>query len=537
MIIPIGTKSTLALKPKLTIGLIATNFVVACITIPLMMGSGKALLKVQGERFAKQIRLYLGEHREDGLPAGVTRAEVVEAIGELETAEDAPSLQLALYRTLQTTGVSPETFQRYGETLQGREESTYVGPGGGSSSAFADWKALREQEQKITDGSVFNLLGLIPGKMNRFYTFFTHIFVHGGIWHLLGNMLFLWVVGCLLEDSWGRIPFLVFYLAGGAFAGLVHCLQDTTSSMPLVGASGAIAATMGAFTVRHFLTKIRFFYFFLLFLKPYVGTFSLPAFVFLPFWFVGQIVLRYLDGYLGGVTNVAYMAHIGGFTAGLIVALAMRITGFEERFLAPSVRRSRVKAGVLRDPRFDRASELLARGNREGALALFAKLLDDRPHDIEMIKDVALLYHEKGLPDDSAALNEKALKLMILGENMEEAARFTADLISAPGALRINPQHLMRVAKWLTEHESYGQAYDLYRAIIASNKAPNVLSKAYIALARLLSDKMNNTRDALALLEEARKIPLDPEWEETMSQIETVLRDRENALYAPDVPC
>jgi tetratricopeptide (TPR) repeat protein len=154
-----------------------------------------------------------------------------------------------------------------------------------------------------------------------------------------------------------------------------------------------------------------------------------------------------------------------------------------------------------------------------------------------MIKDVALLYHEKGLPDDSAALNEKALKLMILGENMEEAARFTADLISAPGALRINPQHLMRVAKWLTEHESYGQAYDLYRAIIASNKAPNVLSKAYIALARLLSDKMNNTRDALALLEEARKIPLDPEWEETMSQIETVLRDRENALYAPDVPC
>jgi|GEM_PF-2509088 len=536
MIIPIGTKSTLALKPKLTIGLIAANFIVACITIPLMMENGKALVKVQGERCAKQIRLYLGEHRENGLPEGVSRAEVVESIGELETAEDAQGFHLALYRTLQMTGVSPEAFRRYAETLQGMEESTYIGPGGGSSGTLAEWKALRERERKITDESVFNRFGLIPGKMNRLYTFFTHIFIHGGIWHLLGNMLFLWVVGCLLEDSWGRIPFLVFYLAGGAFAGLVHCLQDTSSIMPLVGASGAIAATMGAFTVRHFLTKIRFFYFFLLILKPYVGTFSLPAFVFLPLWFVGQIALRYLDGYLGGGTNVAYMAHIGGFMAGLTAALAMRITGFEERFLAPSVRRSRVNAGVLRDPRFDRACALLERGNREGARSLFARLLDDRPQDIEMIRDIALLYREKGLLDDSAALSEKALKLMILRENMDEAARLAADLIGAPGELRVNAQHLMRVAKWLTEHESYGQAYDIYRAIIASNKAPNVLSKAYVALARLLSDKMNNTRDALALIEEARTIPLDPEWEETMSQIEAVLKDRENSLYAPGVP-
>jgi membrane associated rhomboid family serine protease len=536
MIIPIGTKSTLALKPKLTIGLIAANLIVACITIPLMTASGKALLKVQGERYARQIQLYLGEHSEDGLPEGVSRAEVTESIGELETAEDARSFQIALYRTLQMTGISSETLRRYGETLLTKDESTYTGPGGDPSGLLAGWKALRERERKITDGSVFNRFGLVPSKMNRLYTFFTHIFVHGGIWHLLGNMLFLWIVGCLLEDSWGRLPFLVFYLAGGAFAGLVQCLQDTSSIMPLVGASGAIAATMGAFTVRHFMTKIRFFYFFLVILKPYVGTFSLPAYVFLPFWFVGQIALRYLDGFMGGGSNVAYMAHIGGFAAGLTVALAIRVTGFEERYLAPSVRRSQVKAGVLRDPRFDRACELLMRGNREGARALFAKLVDDRAQDIGMIRDIALLCRENGLPDDSAALNEKALKLMILGENMDEAARFTAELIGAPGELRVNAQYLTRVAKWLTEHESYGQAYDIYRAIIASNKAPNVLSKAYVALAWLLSDKMNNTRDALALIEQARTMPLDPEWDESMSRVLTVLKDRENSLYAPDLP-
>jgi len=532
MIIPIGTKSSLALKPKLTIGLIAANAIVAAITIPLMLTTESALLRVRGERFATQIRLYLEDHQREDAFALIPSAGVEPALRELETAKDVQGLQIALYNSFQTTGILPGEFESYKETLRSGGESDR-GSAIGSSGMLAAWKTLCAKEQEISDGSVLNRFGLIPGKMNRVYTFFTHLFLHGGIWHLLGNMLFLWIVGCLLEDSWGRLPFLAFYIAGGALAGLVHCFQDTTSSMPLVGASGAIAAAMGAFTIRHFWTKIKFFYFFLFFFKPYAGTFYLPAFVFLPFWFMTQVAFHYLNGIAGGGSNVAYMAHIGGFSAGLLAALMMRITGFEERFLAPAVRKTQVKAGVLKDPRFERACELLKRGNRESARALFNKLLDDRLEDIDMIQDIALLYRENGLADDYGTLTEKALKLMILQGRMEEAARFALDILDRRDQVRINAQYLMRVAKWLTERGSFGEAHDVYRSIIARDQPSNVSSKAYLALAKLLSDKMNNSRDALALLREAREKPLESEWEETITQLEALLSDRENTLYVP----
>jgi membrane associated rhomboid family serine protease len=536
MIIPIGTKSSLALKPKLTIGLIAANVVVAAITLPLMIRTESSLLKVRGERLAVEIRLFLAERSNANAPFGVSPGVVEEALGDLEAARNMQSLQLALYNALLTANIQPGEFEKYERTLRQRDTSE-GGADTGASDLLAARKALRTREQEISDGSVFGRFGLLPGRMNRIHTFFTHLFLHGGIWHLLGNMLFLWVVGCLLEDSWGRIPFLAFYLAGGALAGLVHCFQDTSSLTPLVGASGAIAAVMGAFTIRHFWTKIKFFYFFLFFFKPYVGTFHLPAFVFLPFWFMTQLALHYLNGIMGGGSNVAYAAHIGGFSAGLLAALAMRFTGFEERFLAPSVRKTQVKAGVLRDPRFERACELLKRGNRDSARALFNKLLDDRLEDVELIQDIALLYRENGLADDYGALTEKALKLMILKGNMEEGTRLALETLNRRDGARINAQYLMRIAKWLTEQQSYGEAHDIYRSIIAVGQPPNVASKASIALAKLLSDKMNNTRDALSVLKEARREPLEAETEEIIAQLEAVLGSRENSLYATDAPC
>ena len=532
MIIPIGTKSSLALKPKLTIGLIAANIIVAAITLPLMLRTESSLLGVRGERFAVQIRLYLAEHPDEYASPGGAPEIIEPALRDLETAKDMESSQIALYTAFQAAGIQPEEFERYGDTLgdrDGSDDSSAPGPSG----VLAAWKTLRVKEDEIYSGSVFGRFGLLPGKMNRFHTFFTHIFLHGGIWHLLGNMLFLWIIGCLLEDSWGRAPFFVFYLAGGALAGLVHCLQDTTSLVPLIGASGAIAAAMGAFTIRHFRTEIKLFYFFLFFFKPYMGTFCLPAFVFLPFWFMSQIALHYLHGIMGIGTNVACAAHIGGFSAGILAALAMRFTGFEERFLGPLVRKSQIKAGVLKDPRFERACELLKQGNRESARVLFNKLLDDRLEDIELIQDIALLYRENGLTDDYGILTEKALKLMILKGCMEEAAHLALATLSQPDKVRINAQYLMRIAKWLTEQGSYGDAYDIYSSIIPPGQPSNVSSKAYLALAKLLSDKMNNTRDALAMLKEARRGPLESDMEEAIAQLEAILNDKVNTLYAP----
>jgi len=152
--------------------------------------------------------------------------------------------------------------------------------------------------------------------------FFTSMFLHGGWLHLAGNMLYLWVFGDNVEDKLGHGRYLVFYLVCGLAASLLHVFIAPSSSMPTVGASGAISGVLGAYLLMfpraRVLTVIPIF-FFLQFAE-------LPALVVLGFWFVmqffnGLISLGYETGGMGGV---AWWAHVGGFVAGLILILPFR---------------------------------------------------------------------------------------------------------------------------------------------------------------------------------------------------------------------
>jgi membrane associated rhomboid family serine protease len=357
--------------------------------------------------------------------------------------------------------------------------------------------------------------------MGRIYTFITHMFVHGDIWHLLGNMLFLWVVGCLLEDSWGRWPFLGFYLLGGIIAGAAHCLQDTSSAIPLIGASGAIAAAMGAFTIRHFMTKIKFFYFFIFLFRPLWGTFYLPAFIFLPFWFVEQLVLKSISDFVGAA-DVAYLAHIAGYMAGVSAALIVKATDLEKKWLAPMVNRKQIDEGVLKDPRFEEACQLIETGNVERGRMLFDRLLAERPDDIGLKHDIATIYREHGLGDASCELAADAMKAMLLQSRDEEAAQLALEMIGdrSPACVDLNPQLLLRVGRWLAAHDRYGEAHDVYRFIIGVGTVPQISAKASLALAKTLAGPMDNPRDAEAVLEEALRLDVGPQMHE---EIETAL--------------
>ncbi len=149
-------------------------------------------------------------------------------------------------------------------------------------------------------------------------TLVTSQFLHGGWLHLLGNMLFLWIFGNNVEDRLGRIQFLVFYLAGGVVAALAQVAIDPESTIPTVGASGAIAATLGGYLVLFPRARITS----LVFLGFFYQLINVPAVVVLAFWFVLQLV----DGIASlGITEetggVAFFAHIGGFVFGALVAL------------------------------------------------------------------------------------------------------------------------------------------------------------------------------------------------------------------------
>ncbi|HEY0443593.1 MAG TPA: rhomboid family intramembrane serine protease [Candidatus Limnocylindrales bacterium] len=152
----------------------------------------------------------------------------------------------------------------------------------------------------------------------------TSLFLHGSWLHLLGNMLYLWIFGNNIEDRLGRVAFLGFYLFGGVAAAAAQVAIAPDSGLPLIGASGAIAATLGAYVVLYPRAKILS----LVFLGFFYQLIEVPALLVLGFWFVLQLI----DGAtsLGASSaqgGVAFFAHIGGFVAGALAAMAVRARG------------------------------------------------------------------------------------------------------------------------------------------------------------------------------------------------------------------
>lgn len=147
------------------------------------------------------------------------------------------------------------------------------------------------------------------------HTVLTSMFLHAGWFHLAGNMLFLWIFGDNLEDSFGHIPFLIFYLLCGLAADFAHIITDLGSLVPTVGASGAIAGVMGGYLLLFPKARVDVIFFFLVFFKR----FTIPAWIVLIIWFGLQIFNGVGADLSGG--GVAYGAHIGGFIAGFLLTL------------------------------------------------------------------------------------------------------------------------------------------------------------------------------------------------------------------------
>ena len=162
-----------------------------------------------------------------------------------------------------------------------------------------------------------------PGGPENWVTVFTAMFMHGGLLHLGGNMLFLWIFGNNVEDSMGRVKFLAFYLLGGIAATALQTAINTDSDVANLGASGAVAAVLGGYLLlfpRARVVTVIFIIFFFTIIE-------LPAMFFLVIWFAQQALFGALD-LNGSGGGVAYFAHIGGFAFGL---LAIKLFASERR--------------------------------------------------------------------------------------------------------------------------------------------------------------------------------------------------------------
>lgn len=138
----------------------------------------------------------------------------------------------------------------------------------------------------------------------------TSLFLHGSFWHILGNMWFLWIFGNNIEDIVGHFKFLLFYILGGVVASLLQILLTADSTIPVIGASGAISAILGAYMIKFPRARIKT----LLFIIIFVTIINVPAVTFIGIWFVIQL----LSSIGASMSNVAWYAHIGGFLFGLL---------------------------------------------------------------------------------------------------------------------------------------------------------------------------------------------------------------------------
>jgi membrane associated rhomboid family serine protease len=158
----------------------------------------------------------------------------------------------------------------------------------------------------------------IDGQAN-WSTVVSSMFMHGGWMHLLGNMWFLWIFGDNVEDSMGPVRFAIFYLLCGLAAAALQIMADSSSAVPMVGASGAIGGVMGAYIVLYPRVHVHL----LVILGFFITTFAVPAVAMLGYWLLVQLLGGFSSlGATGG--GVAFWAHVGGFAAGALLVLAFK---------------------------------------------------------------------------------------------------------------------------------------------------------------------------------------------------------------------
>ncbi|HEY0372775.1 MAG TPA: rhomboid family intramembrane serine protease, partial [Thermoanaerobaculia bacterium] len=271
----------------------------------------------------------------------------------------------------------------------------------------AEAEAARRDQPKVR-------LGYVPSDGN-FFTIFTSIFVHAGFMHLIGNLLYLFLSGPFVEDVYGRPLFALLYFGGGIAATLTYGANNASSIIPLVGASGAIAAVMGAYLVRFARSKVEFLFMPLIFRPSWHYRFALPAFVVLPLWFAQQLLGMRVEA----ASGVGFSAHVGGFVFGLVFALLIMITKIEDKWVNPAVLQQTTWS---LDDRLVRAMDARHRGDVDGAKRELGSVLRDGNASVEALQLSVDLARDA---DDPAAFDAAAARLLARHVEQKEAALAT----------------------------------------------------------------------------------------------------------------
>jgi len=278
--------------------------------------------------------------------------------------------------------------------MQKMERGEIIAPG---DPDFAEWNKLRGV-YKAKLSRIFTIrFGFKPANPSTL-TVFTHMFLHGGLGHLVGNMIFLWLVGCLLEMGSGRVYFFTTYIVTGLCAVGMYWFWNMNAMGPLVGASGAIAGLMGAFTVLYGRKKMKIFYS----IGIYFNYVKIRAIILLPLW-VGNEIYQLA---FSEMQHVAYLAHIGGLLSGALLGfINKKYLGFYKEDAIEPEPEDEIS------PLLEKALGHMSRLEMEEGAVLLHEILDKDPENVSALKPLFDIYKTK---PDEVQFHELAKRLLML---------------------------------------------------------------------------------------------------------------------------
>ncbi len=444
IVIPIGHESNEVRRlPWITFGIMALCFIVH-IFISIQVSDAKNELMSSGE----ELITYYFNH-----PYLVLDTEIKNMIFGEDGSERMEAM-LSIYRQ---TATRPDRTTREAEQKK-LDELTQTFMGSMNAFPYRKW-------------------GFIPADKS-FIALLTYMFIHGGWLHLFGNLLLLYLTGPFIEDLWGRPVYIAFYVIMGMLSALLYAQHYPNFAGPLIGASGAIAGVMGAFLIKYWKTKMRFFYWIGFFFR---GTFEAPAFVMLPLWLLMEVfnakVVDSINTQGGG--GVAHWAHVWGFVLGAGVALAMMHFKIEEKYIHPKIE---AKIEAQEGP-IDVVITAVQRKNTGMIDEAYALLLEEakknptRKDVVDLLWDYGL---EMGKTDEAAKYFVKTIETEIRNNQLDVALNRFFDLKAKAPQTPLSFTYKLALLEYLTTRLDINEARKLATEMLQevnSNTSPVVLLK------------------------------------------------------------
>ena len=463
IVIPLGHEVRLRRLPKATIGLIAVNVVVFLLTWFVMKAEMKSLAEKQRQLIMQGISYLVESESNEADPMGF-----LFTLPELRKKAKTPDTALAFLV----------------EKLEPHRKK------------YKDWFEEYEEFKTLEKNLLIKKLGFVPADFPSLGVI-THMFVHAGWLHIILNMWFLYLVGICLEDVWGRFNFLGFYFLGGLAAALLQYLFSSGSHTPMVGASGAVAAVMGAFAVRYATQNIDCLLLAFFFVYPIVRRFLAPAWLLLILWFGAQLFFAEMYRGIGEEGSVAFWSHVGGFMFGAGFASVLKLGKIEEKVIQPRLdAMSEYQEDFIQDGRLIVALDFMAKQKYDEALARVEGTVRDQPDNLDALIIKARLLFLKDSKEKSREMFLDIMKTARAGADRNMLATLYTEFREKFKGATLPENLVFSAGRACYEKGDAENARRALESLQGPDASPDLAARALFFLGRVEMELEKNTAEA-----------------------------------------